>query len=401
MKCAILSIGNEVVEGFVLNSNATYFASKLNELGIKVNKHLTIIDTETEIIAAIDYLNKDHNLIIVSGGLGPTGDDITKESIAKALGLTLKIDEHELQKLKDFFKMRNYNYSSVNDKQALYSELDTILINQNGTANGYYFTKDQVVYCVLPGPPIENRTMFDSFVKTLSTEEVFEKDLYLINIGESNAEATMKHLYQKYPQVYIGCYMQDFGINYRLKSTNKQQIEACFLDLKTIFKDNYLCASKDPLADFVNFLIANNITISFAESCTAGLAASFIASIPGSSHILKESIITYSNEAKQKYLKVPLDLLNNYGAVSQECAQAMAQGLFEKTNSDLCIAITGIAGPDGGSTTKPVGLVHFVLHYKNKNYYFVQNFIGQRNLIRTRAAKSIIFETYRLLQQTI
>ena len=398
MKTAILSIGNEVVEGFVVNSNAAYFAAKLNELGIKVNKHLTIIDTEKQIINAINYLKDDHELIIVSGGLGPTGDDITKESIAKALDLELHIDDYELKKLKDHFTKRGYIYTSVNDKQALYSNLDTILINHNGTANGYYFTKDNVTYCVLPGPPNENRVMMDQFVKTLTSDSILEKDLYLINIGESSAETMMKHLYEKYPDVYIGCYMQDFGLNYRLKSKDKKQIEDCFDDLKTLFKEYYLCASKDPLTDFVAFIIANNITISFAESCTAGLACSMIASIPGASSILNESLVTYSNEAKHKYLNVSWDILNNQGAVSKECAVAMAKGLQQQTNSDLNISITGIAGPDGGTKEKPVGLVYFSLFYNNQSYNFVQNFNGSRNLIRTRAAKSIIFETYRLLQ---
>lgn len=398
MKTAILSIGNEVVEGFVVNSNAAYFATKLNELGIKVNKHLTIIDTEEQIIEAINYLNKDHELIIISGGLGPTGDDITKESIAKALNLELRIDEYEFKKLKEHFKKRGFIYTDVNDKQALYSNLDTILINNNGTANGYYFTKDNVIYCVLPGPPNENRVMIDKFVKTLTSDAILEKDLYLINIGESNAETLMKHLYEKYPGVYIGCYMQDFGINYRLKSKDEKQLEACCEAMETIFKDYYLCSCKDPMTAFVEFIIANNLTISFAESCTAGLACSMIATVPGSSAVLNESLVTYSNEAKNKYLNVSWDILNNYGAVSKECAIAMAKGLKDQTNSDLNISITGIAGPDGGTKEKPVGLVHFSLFYNNKSYHFVQNFTGTRNLVRTKAAKSIIFETYRLLQ---
>ncbi|MDH6603793.1 nicotinamide-nucleotide amidase [Bacilli bacterium PM5-9] len=401
MKTAILSIGNEVVEGFVTNSNATYFAAKLNEIGIKVNKHLTIIDTKEQITEAISYLNKEHDLIIVSGGLGPTGDDITKESIASALNLELKLDEYELKKLKDHFEKRGYHYTEVNNKQALYSELDTILINNNGTANGYYFTKESVKYCILPGPPTENRVMFDEFVKTLSNKIFYEENLYLINIGESNAETMMKHLYEIYPDVYIGCYMQDLGINYRLKSDDQKQLNLCLNDLKDIFKDYYLCCSANPIESFVKFLIEKNLSISFAESCTAGLACSYIASISGSSHILNESLVTYSNEAKNKYLNVNWDILNDYGAVSSECANAMAQGLSKQTKSKINISITGIAGPTGGSESKPVGLVYFTTKINDKSYNFKQIFRGDRNLIRTRAAKYIIFETYRILQCTI
>ena len=398
MKTAILSIGNEVVEGHVVNVNAAFFSAQLSKIGIKVTKHLTVIDKPQEIIEAIDYLKPDYELIIVSGGLGPTGDDITKESVASALGLTLRIDEYELQKLKDHFKMRGYVYTDVNDKQALYTELDTILINANGTANGYYFIKDNVKYCVLPGPPNENQVMFPDFIKTLVAEDFIEENLYLINIGESSAETKMQHLYSLYPDVYIGTYMQDFGLIYRLTSNNSKQLTACSNHLKEIFAENYLCNSEEPIKSFVEYLIKHNLSISFAESCTAGLACSYIASIPGSSAILNESLITYSNDAKHKYLDVSLDLLDEYSAVSSQCALAMAQGLKKQTNSDICISITGIAGPDGGSKEKPLGLVYFSVIVNDKTYEFSTNFIGSRNLIRTRAAKAIIFETYRILQ---
>lgn len=401
MKSAILSIGNEVVEGYVTNINATYFSTKLNEIGIKVNKHLTVLDTSNDIIEAINYLNKDHDLIIVSGGLGPTGDDITKESIAKAVGLELKLNDIEHTKLKEHFARRNRVYSDTNDKQAYYSELDVIIDNPNGTANAYYFTKDKTTYCVLPGPPNENRQLMDEFVETLSKEKVYERNIYLINIGESSSEEKMKHLYDIYPDVYIGCYMQDLGLNYRIKSTNKKQLEQCEQELKTIFKDNYLSDSTNPINDFITYLIDKNITISFAESCTAGLACALIADVPGVSTVLNESLVTYANNAKHKYLNVSSDILNNQGAVSKECAEAMAQGLALKTGSDLNISITGIAGPDGGSETKPVGLVHFAIYYNKKTYHYKEVFSGTRNLIRTRAAKFIIFEAYRLLKCTI
>ena len=398
MKTAILCIGNEIVEGHVLNTNALYFSSRLNNVGIEIHKHLTIIDEEGQIIEAIDYLKEDHDHIIVSGGLGPTGDDITKESIAKALGLQLEIDSHELTKLKDYFNNNGFIYTEVNDKQALYTELDTILINNNGTANGYYFVKDNIKYCVLPGPPNENRKMFDEYLQTLVSDELIEKNLYIINIGESSAETLMEHLYQKYPNIYIGTYMQDFGLIYRLKGTDKVQIENCFNDLKEIFKNEYLVDNDDPMTSFVEYLIKYNLSISFAESCTAGLACSYIASVPGSSAILNESLITYANTAKHKYLDVSWDILNNEGAVSPQCAKAMALGLREQTNSNINISITGIAGPDGGSDEKPVGLVYFCVDIDGELHQFKRNFRGNRNLIRTRAVKSIIFETYKILK---
>lgn len=397
MKTAILSIGNELLEGYVINTNASYFSSKLNEIGIKVNQHLTILDNEEEIIKAINYLKKEYQLIIVSGGLGPTSDDITKESIAKAFDLELVINKEQHQRLKNYFIKNNIEYHPTNDKQALFSNEDTILINNSGTANGYYFSKDGIKLCVLPGPPNENKPMFDEYLKVLDNQISYTKDIYLIDIGESTSEQMMQHLYHKYPNVYIGTYMQDFGINYRISSKNEKDINNCFNELKAIFSEYYLIDSNKPLNKIVNYLIDNKLSISFAESCTAGLACSLIASIPGSSTILKESLVTYANEAKHKYLKVSNDILNNYGAVSNECAKAMATSLNELTKANICISITGIAGPDGGTKEKPVGLVYFAININNNISTYKMIFRGSRNSVRIKAAKFAIFKTYQLL----
>lgn len=398
MKCAILSIGNEVVEGHIINGNAAYFASTLAQKGVIVNKHLTVIDDENEIIEAINYLRKDHDLIISSGGLGPTYDDKTKASIAKALGLELAINKDELKKLKDFFASRNVEYSDVNDKQALYSDIDNILINHNGSANAYYFSKDNVTYCILPGPPIENRPLLHEFIKTLNIEKHFEKNMYVINIGESSSEALMQHIYAKYPEVYIGCYIQEFGLNYRLTSTNEAKLDQCFDELKEVLYEYYLCDCEFPLDNLGNYLIDNKISISLAESITAGLATSLIANTKGISSVLSESFITYSDEAKHKNLNVSLDTLSKYSAISQECANEMVENLAMISSSKLNIAITGLAGPDVGSEDKPVGLVYFSIKYKEKIHEYKNVFSGDRNLIRSRAARYILFNAYKLIK---
>lgn len=397
MKAAILSVGNEIIEGYVTNTNATYFSSKLNEIGVDVIKHLTVLDKRNDIIKAIEYLNKDHDLIVVSGGLGPTGDDITKESIAQALGLKLELNDNELNKIKEHFKQHKIKYHDTNRRQALFSSIDTILINHNGTANGYYFTKDQVKYCVLPGPPSENHVMFDEYIKTLVKSEIYELDLYATELGESTSEQMIKDVYIKYPEVYIGTYMQDYGINLRIRSANKEKIIACKNELISILGDYYLIDSKDPVQSFVQLLINQQITISFAESCTAGLACSLIDQIPGVSAVLKESHITYSNESKEKYLNVSKTILKEHGAVSAQCASAMASGLKELSNSRLNIAITGIAGPSGGTLEKPVGTVYFNINFDGKEYSYHKVFRGDRNQVRIRAAKFIIFEALRIV----
>lgn len=391
MKCAILSIGNEVAEGYVLNTNAQYFAMKLNGIGVRVSKQLTVVDDEQAIIDAILFLKKDHDLIITSGGLGPTNDDITKRSIAKALKLELKVNEDELKKIKKHFDDINLPYNDINDKQALYSSHDHIIMNENGTANGYYINIDQTIICVMPGPPSENRPMFDKFIKILEGEKVYERNLFLVGIDESQSERLIKDVYHQYEDLYIGCYLQPLGLIYRITGSDLKRVTECQNVLKELFGKHVLSEDTKPIKKLVERLTKKKLTISLAESCTAGMACSLIGDVPGASAVLKESLITYSNDAKKKYLGVSQSILDKYGAVSAECAQAMAKGLFKQTQSDVCISITGIAGPGGGTREKPVGLVHFGIAYNGETHLYEKHFKGDRSAIREQAAQFILF----------
>lgn len=399
MKCAILCIGNEVVEGYVLNTNAQYFAMRLNDIGVRVNMQLCVLDEEQSIIDALLFLkDSGYDLVITSGGLGPTNDDLTKMSIAKAFGLELKINEDELAKIKKFFEEKGLEYNNINDKQALYSKYDKIIINENGTANGYYFKVDGMMICAMPGPPAENHPMFDKFVRIIEGEQnVYEKNLFLVGINESQAEGLIKDLYQQYDDLYIGCYLQTFGLIYRITGNDLKRVEECQAVFKDLFGSYVLAEDINPINKLVEELHQKDLTISLAESCTAGMACSFLGDIPGVSAVLKESFITYSNEAKQKYLEVPTNILNDYGAVSQECAKAMVEGLFKQTQSDVCLSVTGLAGPGGGTAEKPVGLVHFGITYNGQTHLYERHFKGDRNEIRTKAAQFILFKTLSLL----
>lgn len=394
MKCTILTIGNEIVQGFILNTNAQFFAQKLTQRGYSIQEVVSILDGEQQIISTIKRIKNDNDIIIISGGLGPTEDDKTKQAIAKALDLKLEIDEYELIKIKEHFKNKGIEYHSMNDKQALYSKLDNILINNNGTANGYYFLKDNVTYCVLPGPPRENRVMFDEFLATLENDTCHEKSLYLTNINETKAETLAADLYTDYPNVNIGCYLQPHGLVYRFNSNEINNLDECFSNAKKIFAEFIVCEDFDLIKSFVDYLIKNNISISFAESCTAGLACSLIANIEGVSQILSESFITYSYDAKEKYLGIKKETLEKYSAVSSECVLEMILGLAKQTNSDLNIAISGYAGPGG----KEDGKLFVGVKYKDvidiREYYYPM----QRNDFRLKAAYLAIIQAYLVIK---
>lgn len=398
MKIAILSVGDELLQGNVVNTNATFFSKELHTLGYHTDLHLAVNDEKTAIEECIKKLHNKYDLIIASGGLGPTSDDITKESIAAALDIELEINAHELQVLKDWFAKYHTAYQETNTKQALFSTLDTIVVNHNGTANGYYFTKDKTTYWVLPGPPRENRVMFKEYLATLTKQTLYEKNIYLANIGESTAETMMHEVYAKYPTVRIGTYVQDYGIIYRLIATDEKMNERCYHELKNIFKDFYIAATSDPIKALVNYLIEHQLTIATAESISAGMCAALLADIPGSSAVLKESFITYSNEAKMKYLKVKEETLLKHTAISKECAQEMVAGLYEQTKCDICLSLTGLAGPGGATATEPVGSVYFGLKIKEHYYTYHLIFKGERNDIRLRASKFILLELYKQLQ---
>jgi len=398
MKCAVLSIGNELIEGYTLNTNATNFSKKLNELGISITCHLTLNDKEEDISRAIQLLNQENDLIVISGGLGPTSDDLTKEVLAKTLNRELKMNEVVLDELKAYFKEKQRPYSSTNDKQALFCDGDVILENKRGTACGYYFTQANTTYLVLPGPPFENAPMLDIFLKTLSNQEIFEADAFITKLGESRIETMIKDLYTKYSDCYIGTYSHGVGVSIRVKSSNKERVDQCIQEIKTIFKDRYLSNSVDPIQELASLLIENDLTISMAESCTAGLCVSTLANYPGISKVLSESFITYSANAKEAILGVDPSIIEEYGVVSLECANAMSNGLYDKTHCDICLSITGNAGPSV-LEDKPAGLVYFSIHYKGKTYGFHDLLLGDRNQVRIKASKYVLYELLSLLKE--
>ncbi|MFA6618243.1 MAG: CinA family nicotinamide mononucleotide deamidase-related protein [Candidatus Neomarinimicrobiota bacterium] len=368
----IINIGDELLAGHTLNTNACWMSSELRKIGVYVTKHLVIADEEEAIVSVLDQLDNSVNYIFITGGLGPTDDDKTKAIITEYFGGELVFSEEVFADLILFFKKRSKIPSESNREQAFIPNNAERIMNYKGTASGMIFSKDNKKYYVMPGIPYEMKSMMkESILPALAKNASPTEFCYEVNVfglPESYiADQIKKNFPKELTQVKIAYYPSLEGITIRLNSCVEENTKDLQLKISHLLGKAVFSHSGESLESiFVNLCIAKKLTVSCAESCTGGRMADMITSVPGSSQILNESYITYSNEAKQRLLGVPESILQAYGAVSEETVTAMLKGLFNKTNADLCIAASGIAGPGGGTVDKPVGLVYIGVKYYHK-----------------------------------
>lgn len=398
MKAQILNIGDEVLYGLTVNTNASYIASQLDILDIQIDEVNVVGDDEVKITKFVqDFLNSDCDILITTGGLGPTHDDFTKEVITKALGLELVEYKEAKKHLQKYFPN---GMASVNNKQIYYPKGSTLLANPFGSALGCYLTYTNKHLFILVGPPVELHPMFENYVmpilqKITNIKKITKKYL-LVGIREADLEEKLSPIYQKYPQIKMAPYAGLGTIRFVVSSTkdNEKIFRQANQELNEIFGDNLIGDAELSIEEhFVNLLKKKKMTVSTAESCTGGMLASMIVNVSGSSEVFGESVVTYSNEAKTKYLQVNPYTLKKYGAVSKETVSEMAKGLKFLTGCDIAIAISGIAGPTGGSKDKPVGLVHFGIQINETLYTDCYQFKGNRNMVRQRACVYALWKT--------
>ena len=387
MKSAIITVGKEVLTGKTINTNLSDISQNLRRIGIDVLSSFVIDDIYDEFERVLNIVNED--VIVFTGGLGPTVDDITKESVCKYYGVDLVLYPTVLLEIEEYFKRMNREMNEYNRKQAFFPEGAYIIKNKLGTAPGVIFTTDKKTIVLLPGPPHELNPMLGDVLKyleKLSKYKYFSKGYKLTGTGESQMEKLLKDFYHKHKEVSIAPYASIGEIKYVFTSKNEVALEKCLSEFYEKFS-NYIYGDLDSTLEstVVKLLKDNNIVISTAESCTGGMLASHIVNVSGSSSVFKEGFITYSNEAKIRYLDLNPALLKKYGAVSEQCVYQMAFKLHERTDADVCVSISGIAGPTGGSDDKPVGLVYFGINYKNQTKTFKKIFNGNRYMVRKRA----------------
>lgn len=406
MIAEIISVGTEIIIGSILNTNTKFLSERLLELGIETFYHSSVDDNEERLTNVINIALSRADIIITTGGLGPTDDDLTKEVFSKTLGLTLELDPFMEEHIRDMFKATHRTMTTNNLKQAIKPIGSYFITNNNGTAPGIFINKDNKKIVLLPGPPRELEPMFDKFVVDLIRDDytIISKSINTIGIGESSLESQLKTLDIYKKNFEIATFAKEGEVEIKIIGKGKDRSE---VEMEI---DNIVLKIKDKIKDYiygydniqieellVNSLIKKDITVAICESCTGGLITSRIIRIPGASNVIDRGLITYSNKSKIEELSVNPSTLSSHGAVSEETAYEMAKGLLDKTGVDVVLSITGIAGPSGGTLDKPVGLVYIGIMSKDK-YKIIKNiFTGNRSTLQNRAATRALVELYRFL----
>ena len=398
MKAGIFLVGTELLNGATIDTNSIYIAEELNKYGIEIEFKMTVRDVMDEIVKALKYAKKNVDLVILTGGLGPTDDDITKEAMAKFLKKKLVVDEKEKKELLKKYKAYK-NPNKTNFKEVEKPEGAISFKNDVGMAPAVYV--DGLV--AFPGFPNELKNMFPKFLKYYVKEnnlksQIYIKDIITYGIGESVLETTVKDLFTE-GDIFYEFLVKDYGTLIRLqtKIENKKNVAKIVKKLYNRISEFIIGEDDDRIENTIYECLNSGekpLTISTAESCTGGMIASKLIEVPGISENFIESIVSYSNEAKIKRLKVKKETLEKYGAVSEEVAREMLAGL----KTDIAISTTGIAGPDGGTKDKPVGLVYIGIKVKDEVKVFKRELKGDRNKIRQRAMMHALYNLLKILK---
>ncbi len=395
MTAELISVGTELLLGNIVNTNAAFLARECAKLGLSVYYQTTVGDNPKRLKEALCQALKRSDVVILSGGLGPTRDDLTKEITAEALGLGLSEDAHTRERIQAYFDARGTEEIPENNwKQAMVPEGALVIDNDNGTAPGLILEKDGKTAVLLPGPPNELVPMFRKdiypWLHRKQPETIVSEMVKLCGIGESRAELLIADLIERQGNPTIATYAKTGEVHLRVTARAKDE-EAAELLIKPVVEELrarfgaqiYTMDERVSLEEaVVDLLREQELTVTTVESCTGGLLAGRLVNVPGVSEVLKQGFVTYSNKAKRKLVGVKKATLRESGAVSEKTAREMARGAVLATGADAAVAVTGIAGPDGGTEEKPVGLVYIAAAVRGQTYVQECHFTGDRVKIR-------------------
>jgi nicotinamide-nucleotide amidase len=398
----IIAVGSELLTPYRMDTNSLYLTEQLNQLGVEVIFKSVVGDNLRRLVAAAQHALHRSDIVIFSGGLGPTEDDLTREAVAEALGLGLKRDSDILKRLEERFAARGWKMASNNAKQADILEGATVLPNVNGTAPGQWlsgkFDGRERIVVLLPGPPHELKALFEAQVRQQLQAKVppaflATRVLKVAMLGESQVDARVAPIYKRYTDVdtTILAGAGEIQLHFKTSATTQeaaqQRVDEVAGAVEDELDDAVFSSAGESLEQIVGYwLQMRNATLAVAESCTGGLLAERITSVSGSSRYFLGGAVVYSNELKTELAGVPAEMIERHGAVSREVAAALAEGIRYRCESTLGVGITGVAGPTGGTAEKPVGLVFHAVASDSGTEVIQRNFPGDRKRIRQFAS---------------
>jgi nicotinamide-nucleotide amidase len=405
MDAEIIAVGSELLTPERLDTNSLYLTAELNKLGVEVVAKCVVGDDRGRLADAVARALDRSGIVILSGGLGPTEDDLTREAVAQATGRELVFHPEIAEALERRFAAMKRKMSEINKRQAFVIGGAEILTNDRGTAPGQWLTSHGAVAMLLPGPPHELKAMFEQqclprLARVVPKQAIRTAFLRVTGMPESDLDALIAPVYKKYPKVAttILAANGDLQVHLRARCDTEPEAEALLAEvvppIESLLGDRLYSRNGDPLEAVVGGLLRQrDATLAVAESCTGGMLGARLTAVPGSSQYFAGGFITYSNELKRKLLGVPAEMLESFGAVSAETAGAMAAGARERAGSSYAVSITGVAGPDGGTEEKPVGLVYLGIAGPEGDAVTQRRFIGDRERIRiftTQAALDLL-----------
>ncbi|HEY9283399.1 MAG TPA: competence/damage-inducible protein A [Pyrinomonadaceae bacterium] len=398
----IIAIGSELLTPERTDTNSLWLTEKLNGVGIEVKLKTVVGDDDARLEESIKDALRRSRIVITTGGLGPTEDDITRKIAARALGRRLLLDERVLAGIREKFARWGRQMPEINSRQAMVIDGAEVLDNPNGSAPGMYLEHEGRAVVLLPGPPREMRPMFESQVlprlaAKAGDVRVVRRLLRVSGLGESAVDERIAPVYTQYknPQTTILFNKSEIEIHLTAQGKTEQEAELLLDGLAGQIEERLgeaiFAFRGERMEEVVGLRLAvTGFTLAVAESCTGGLVAQRITEVPGSSVYFREGVVAYSNEAKVRLLGVPSDLIAEYGAVSAPVAEAMAEGVRERAGTDFGVGVTGVAGPGGGTEDKPVGLVYIALSDDAHTEHRKLLLPGDRQLIRWRASQAAL-----------
>ncbi len=404
MKAALISIGNELLLGKTTNTNFAYIGKKLADIGIYLDKEITIPDTEKAITQTLDLLWKDYDIVMTTGGLGPTKDDITKKTIADFFGKPLFFDYKVWENIQFLFLKKKRKMPNLNRNQALVPRDFVAIENKIGTAPGLVYHREKKFLFMMPGVPREMKFLMENkfleiLKKAFNLPKIDITTIHTKDIAESAIAELIDDIDIEEP-VRLAFLPQTGRVDIRVYGTDPIENKKIINKIKKRLQENIWAENVESPGELIHReFLKNGKTLSFAESCTGGMVQEIITSFPGASKYFAGGVVSYSNEAKTNILKVDKNTLEKFGAVSEETAKEMVQGVKDLFKSDFAASITGIAGPDGGTSEKPVGTVFIAVTNGEKISVRKFNFSGNRKRIRQMSAENVFFMLSELIKK--